>query len=60
MEINFYGTRGSIPVCDKNYMEYGGNTTCIELYQTDSKRSIILDAGSGIRSLGKKLMEMLI
>ncbi len=59
MEVTFYGTRGSIPVCDRNFLEFGGNTTSIEVYQPDNKRSLLLDAGSGIRTLGKKLMTRL-
>ena len=34
---------------------YGGNTTCIEL-TTDDGRTIIVDCGSGMVNLGKKLM----
>lgn len=34
---------------------YGGNTTCIEL-TTDSGNTIIIDCGSGMVKLGKKLM----
>jgi len=35
-------------------MRYGGNTSCIEL-RTDSPEVLILDGGTGIRLLGKKL-----
>ena len=30
MKIKFYGTRGSIPVPEREFMEFGGNTTCVE------------------------------
>ncbi|MCI5059053.1 MAG: MBL fold metallo-hydrolase [Flavobacteriales bacterium] len=57
LNIKFYGTRGNIPVAEKDYMEYGGNTTCIRLYQSDNNRYVILDAGTGIRKLGEDLMK---
>lgn len=34
---------------------YGGNTTCVEVSQGD--RRLIIDAGSGIRELGIRLMQ---
>jgi len=55
-KIKFYGTRGSIPICDLEYQLFGGNTTCIlfDLINAgDSKVLGILDAGTGIRKLGK-------
>lgn len=55
MTATFYGTRGSIPVCDRGFQEFGGNTTCV-MIQGDDGRVAILDAGSGIRNLGKDLL----
>jgi len=52
MKVTFYGTRGSIPICDKEFQQFGGNTTCIQL-KTDNKDVVgIFDAGTGIRKLG--------
>src|SRR5205814_7860122 len=51
----FYGTRGSIPVCDRDFQDFGGNTTCV-MIGDDAGQVAILDAGSGIRSLGKDLL----
>ena len=31
MKVTFYGTRGSIPICDKEFQQFGGNTTCIQI-----------------------------
>jgi phosphoribosyl 1,2-cyclic phosphodiesterase len=56
MRMKFWGTRGSIPTPGKHTVRYGGNTPCIELRLNDDKL-IILDAGTGIRNLGDKLME---
>jgi phosphoribosyl 1,2-cyclic phosphodiesterase len=48
--LKFWGTRGSISVPGCGSLRYGGNTTCIEV-RADGE-IIVLDAGSGIRSLG--------
>lgn len=40
----------------KDTVEFGGNTTCIEIL-TDGRDRIIFDAGTGIRVLGLKLMQ---
>jgi phosphoribosyl 1,2-cyclic phosphodiesterase len=48
--LKFWGTRGSISVPGRGTLRYGGNTTCVEM-RADGE-IIVLDAGSGIRSLG--------
>src|SRR5207237_1317338 len=55
MKLKFYGTRGSIPVCDVGFQEFGGDTTCLQITFTDTNRIAIIDAGTGIRNLGKDL-----
>ena len=54
--IRFYGTRGSIPVSDQDFQEFGGNTTCISVKESNEKRIGIFDAGTGIRKLGKEIL----
>jgi len=54
MKIKFWGTRGSTPVPGKDTIIYGGNTTCLEMDLMSGKK-IIIDAGTGIRSLGNEL-----
>ena len=56
MIIKFYGTRGSIPVCAPEFQEFGGNTTCIQIKAKDTNNIGILDAGTGIRDLGKDFL----
>jgi len=56
MRIKFWGTRGSIPVPGKDTTIYGGNTTCLEI-TLECGRTVIIDAGTGIRRLGEKLMK---
>src|SRR3979411_1076129 len=51
----FWGTRGSIPSPGLATARYGGNTPCVEL-RTSEGRLVILDAGTGIRELGRSLM----
>lgn len=55
MKLKYYGTRGSIPVPGKDTIEYGGNTACVRI-MIDSTL-VILDGGSGLRVLGKELMQ---
>jgi phosphoribosyl 1,2-cyclic phosphodiesterase len=57
MKVKFYGTRGSIPVSDPGYTEFGGNTTCLFISAIDEGAdTLIIDAGTGIRNLGKDIM----
>ncbi len=56
MLIRCWGARGSIPVSGKEYVKYGGNTTCIEI-RTKDDEVLIIDAGSGIRKLGNLLLK---
>jgi phosphoribosyl 1,2-cyclic phosphodiesterase len=56
MRVKFYGVRGSIPVCGPEFMRYGGNTTCFRVLREKAHRLFIIDAGTGIRNLGKELV----
>ena len=56
MKLTFWGVRGSIPAPGPETMRYGGNTPCIELRGADDEL-YILDAGTGIISLGSQLMQ---
>lgn len=55
VKVRFWGVRGSIPTPGPSTNFYGGNTSCVEL-QADGE-TLVLDAGSGIRQLGEKLIE---
>jgi phosphoribosyl 1,2-cyclic phosphodiesterase len=55
MKIKFWGARGSIPVSGIKYIKYGGSTTCVEI-RSKKDELVIIDAGSGIRLLGKELL----
>lgn len=53
--VKFRGVRGSFPVADKNFLKFGGNTSCVEV--NAGGRLIILDAGTGIVSLGNEMTQ---
>jgi phosphoribosyl 1,2-cyclic phosphodiesterase len=55
MQITCWGARGSIPVSGKEYIRYGGDTTCLEI-RARSGDIIIVDAGTGMRRLGNHLL----
>ncbi len=56
LRVRFWGTRGSIPTPGAKTVRYGGNTPCVEV-RTDAGWLVILDAGTGIRELGRALLE---
>lgn len=56
MIVRCWGSRGSIPVSGAAYIRYGGDTTCLEI-RTRNDAVIIVDAGTGIRRLGRRLAE---
>jgi phosphoribosyl 1,2-cyclic phosphodiesterase len=57
MKVRFWGVRGSIAVSGKDTVEFGGNTSCLELRFGKKNRLIIIDAGTGIRALGDHLAQ---
>jgi len=55
MRVKFWGVRGSLPVPGPKTERYGGNTSCVEVRSAAGTR-IIIDAGTGVRRLGKDMM----
>lgn len=55
MHITFWGVRGSTPAPGAEFARYGGHTTCVSVVVED--RVLVLDAGTGIRPLGRSLVE---
>src|SRR5688572_22696103 len=53
--LEFWGVRGSIACPSPKHVRYGGNTSCLEVQAGD--HTLILDAGTGIRSLGHKFLK---
>ena len=56
MKVTFWGVRGSSPTPGYETARYGGNTLCVEVSLGECGRTIVIDAGSGIRRLGLDLM----
>jgi phosphoribosyl 1,2-cyclic phosphodiesterase len=54
MQLEFWGVRGSIASPGAATARVGGNTSCVELRCGESR--LILDAGTGLRSLGDSLL----
>lgn len=51
--IRFWGVRGSVPTPGATTVQYGGNTSCVEVRV--GEEIIVLDAGTGLRPLGRSL-----
>ena len=56
VRVTFYGVRGSIPTPGPATVRYGGNTVSVSVELADGTL-IVLDAGTGIRVLGDRLMQ---
>jgi phosphoribosyl 1,2-cyclic phosphodiesterase len=54
VKLKVWGARGSIPAPGPETTRYGGNTSCVQVTLADGS-TIVLDAGTGIRSLGLAL-----
>jgi phosphoribosyl 1,2-cyclic phosphodiesterase len=54
MRIRFWGVRGSIASPGPNTAEVGGNTSCVEVIC--GRTRIVLDAGTGLRELGNRML----
>jgi phosphoribosyl 1,2-cyclic phosphodiesterase len=52
--IKFWGVRGSYPVPGRNTVQYGGNTSCVEV--RNQFHRIIFDSGTGIIGLGDQIL----
>jgi phosphoribosyl 1,2-cyclic phosphodiesterase len=54
LTVRFWGVRGSVPAPGPQTAAVGGNTSCVELRFGDE--IIVLDAGTGLRGLGERLV----
>lgn len=55
MRVKFWGVRGSVSCAYPDFLEFGGNTSCVEL--EIAGHTVILDAGTGIPWLGNDLLK---
>jgi phosphoribosyl 1,2-cyclic phosphodiesterase len=56
VRARIWGCRGSLATPGPETVRYGGNTSCVELRAGDGS-VIVLDAGTGIRQLGRALAD---
>ena len=56
MHVHICGARGSVPSPGPEQLRYGGNTSCVHLTLSDGTQ-VILDAGTGIRSLPQEVLD---
>jgi len=56
LQVTFWGVRGTIACPTPQHMAYGGNTSCVEVRA--GGRLVILDAGTGIRELGRRILQL--
>ncbi len=54
MNVTLWGTRGSLATPGADTARYGGNTSCVGVIG-DEGTVLVLDAGTGIRGLGKTI-----
>jgi phosphoribosyl 1,2-cyclic phosphodiesterase len=55
MSVTFWGVRGTLAAPGREFQRTGGNTICAEV--RCGERVVVLDAGTGIRELGSRLIE---
>jgi phosphoribosyl 1,2-cyclic phosphodiesterase len=55
LRVKVWGARGSVPAPGPEMNRYGGNTSCVQL-TLPAGEQLILDAGTGIRTLGLDLV----
>jgi len=54
VRVRLWGTRGSVAAPGTDTARYGGNTSCVEVRGPEGTL-VVLDAGTGIRPLGRSL-----
>ncbi len=52
--VRFWGVRGSVATPGAETVQYGGNTSCVEI--RCGERRIVIDAGTGLRMLGREML----
>jgi phosphoribosyl 1,2-cyclic phosphodiesterase len=55
MELEFWGVRGTAPAPGAAWARYGGHTTCSSV-RVGLGEYIVIDAGTGLRELGDRIM----
>ena len=53
--LEFWGVRGTMPVSGPGYSKFGGHTSCSSI-RCPGRDPVVIDAGTGIKDLGDRLM----
>lgn len=57
MEVTVLGCRGSTPVSGPEFDRFGGDTSSVAVARTGEGPELVLDAGTGLRNIGRLLGE---
>jgi phosphoribosyl 1,2-cyclic phosphodiesterase len=55
VRIHLLGVRGSSPTPGQEFARHGGNTSCVAVELDDGTVPLVIDAGTGLRNLGRVL-----
>ena len=55
MRLTLLGVRGSTPAPGGDFVRYGGHTSCVAVTVAGDPPTVVLDAGTGLRSLSRLL-----
>ncbi|MDQ3717157.1 MAG: MBL fold metallo-hydrolase, partial [Actinomycetota bacterium] len=55
MRIQLCGVRGSTPAPGRDFVRYGGNTSCVALAHDGAEPTLLLDAGTGLSRVSRIL-----
>lgn len=55
MRLHLLGVRGSTPTPGAEFARHGGHTSCVAVELDDGSVPLVIDAGTGLRSLGRVL-----
>ena len=55
MKVRFWGVRGSFAMTGSAFLRYGGNTTAVEVANSNGQR-LLIDLGTGATEFAKELM----
>lgn len=55
MRVELFGVRGSTAAPGAQFVRYGGHTSCVALSHDGAPPSLVIDAGTGVRRLGRTM-----
>jgi len=55
VRVQLCGVRGSTPAPGRDFVRYGGNTSCVAIAWDGAEPTLLLDAGTGLSRVSRKL-----